>query len=421
MPEMISQGDIDALKADIEKMSGNVKQLATDILAKVNSGQELTQELKDKVDVTLSEVNADRQVKLAELAAKEVALAARVDDLEQRGARRGGLDEQMNAYRTPGQRFIDDQFVKDNVLGKSSWRGRARVDMAAITTVTAGATRDVLVPFDRVPGIVQLGNRRMTIRDLLTPGRTSQNAVQFVQEVGFDNQAGTVSEGATKPQSDIDYKLTTVNVATIAHWIAASKQILDDAPQLESQIDGRLRYGLAYVEEQQLLSGSGTGTDISGLITQATAFSRTFTPELPTRIDDIRLAVLQTELAYFPATGVVLHPTDWARIETTKDTQGKYLVDSGAGQGNATPRLWGNPVVSTQAITATKFTCRCVPAWGADFRSRRRRCGRDLDRGQRQLPSQLGHSACRGTSHHGGLPPGGVHLRHLHGRHVSIH
>ena len=361
----VTKADFDAFKASLDKMSGDVRQFAEDVNKKLARGEELKQELKDEIDKKLSEANADRSALIADFSAKVEAATnkiaeqtAEIHDLQQRMSR-GGLgspNDRVLDLRTPGQQFISSEEFKKVAADTSGYRGRIRVPMAAITTVTAGATRDVLVPYDRQPGIILLPNRRMTIRDLLTPGRTSQNAIQYVREVGFDNQAGTVSEGALKPQSDIDYELKTVAVTTIAHFIIASKQILDDAPQLQSNIDGRLRYGLAYVEETQLLNGGGTGTDLNGLITQATAFSRTFTPELPTRIDDIRLAMLQTELAYFPATGTVLHPTDWARIETTKDTQGKYLVTSSQdGQGNAIFRLWGQPVVSTQAMTATKF------------------------------------------------------------------
>ena len=261
--------------------------------------------------------------------------------------------------RTPGRQFIQSEGFKElqaAQAGGTRFRGRYSAPMAAITTGSAGATRDVLVPYDRQAGLITIPNRRMTIRDLLTPGRTSQNAIQYTREVGFSNAAATVSEGAIKPESDIDYELKTVSVTTIAHFIVASNQIIDDAPQLESQIDGRLRYGLAFAEEIQLLHGAGLGTDISGICTNAVPFSRTFTPDAPTRIDDIRLAVLQTELSYLPASGMVLHPTDWARIETAKDTLNRYLITSSTdGQGNATSRLWGLPVVSTQAMISGRF------------------------------------------------------------------
>jgi HK97 family phage major capsid protein len=361
MPDggVLTLEDIRPIKAQIEGVSQEVQQFATDILGKVEKGQRVTDELKAQVDKALTEANEQRTAIIDKLVAEMTAARAQIQDLEQKAVRRpGGSGGDADAYMTPGQRFITDERIKAVLTDpdRQRWRGRVRANMAAITTVTAGATRDVLVPADRRSGIIERPNRRMTIRDLLTPGRTTSNAIEYVREVGFSNAAAVVSEGDLKPESDIDYELKLAPVATIAHFIVASKQILDDAPQLETSIDGRLRYGLAFVEEQQLLNGDGTGANLNGIVTQATAFSRTFVPELPTRIDDIRLAILQTELAEFPATGVVLHPTDWARIEMAKDTQGKYLITSSDdGQGNATVRLWGLPVVPTQAMLVTKF------------------------------------------------------------------
>ena len=54
-----------------------------------------------------------------------------------------------------------------------------------------------------------------------------------------------------------------------------------------------------------------------------------------------------------PPTGIVLNPTDWFKIETTKDTAGAYIVGNPAD--GTTPRLWGLPVVETPAMTVDKF------------------------------------------------------------------
>jgi len=142
-------------------------------------------------------------------------------------------------------------------------------------------------------------------------------------------------------------------VRTIAHYMKASRQILDDVPMLASMIDGRLRFGLQYVEEQELLFGDGTGQHLFGIVPQATAYAAAFTPSLPTAIDTLRLAALQATLALYPATGYVLHPTDWAKIELTKDTQGRYIV--GDPQAQLMKRLWTLPVVDTQTMQAGKF------------------------------------------------------------------
>jgi HK97 family phage major capsid protein len=122
---------------------------------------------------------------------------------------------------------------------------------------------------------------------------------------------------------------------------------------LQSIIDQRLLYGLAYKEEGQLLNGDGTGQNLLGIIPQATAFAAPAQVENVNIFDVMRMAMLQSALAEYPATGHVLHPTDWAVIETTKDTTGRYII--GNPQGTTGPRLWNLPVVETQAITVRKF------------------------------------------------------------------
>jgi HK97 family phage major capsid protein len=211
-----------------------------------------------------------------------------------------------------------------------------------------------LVVAERVP-IIQPPMRQLVVRDLLMPGTTASNAIEYPVET--DDPASTaaapVSEGARKPQSDIRFDLRNVPVRTIAHFMKASRQILDDAPMLMSYIDGRLVYGLGYAEEFQLLYGDGTGQNLLGIIPQATAYAAAFAPTNPTNIDTLRLASLQATNAYYPATGYTLHPTDWAKIELTKDTQGRYIV--GQPETEIAARLWGLPVVQTPAMQVGHF------------------------------------------------------------------
>ena len=148
--------------------------------------------------------------------------------------------------------------------------------------------------------------------------------------------------------------MVTGTPKVIAHWIPASRQILDDAPQLRAIIDTELLYGLAYVEDNQLLNGGGTGQDLNGVYTQATAFSAgALVIDNPTKVDAIAAAILQQGLANLPATGIVLNPSDWMEMLMLKDNEGRYLV--GQPQDNALPRLWGLPVVQTAAMTAGNF------------------------------------------------------------------
>ncbi|OMU75303.1 capsid protein, partial [Burkholderia pseudomallei] len=235
---------------------------------------------------------------------------------------------------------------------------RVRVDRKSIMNVPATVGSGVsgsnsLVVADRQAGIIAPPQRKMTIRDLLMPGQTSSSSIEYTVETGFTNNAAAVAEGAQKPTSDLKFNLKNQPVRTIAHLFKASRQILDDAPALQSYIDGRARYGLQLTEEGQILKGDGTGANILGILPQASAFMPSITLANATPIDKIRLALLQAVLAEFPATGIVLNPIDWASIELTKDSQGRYIV--GNPVNGTTPRLWNLPVVETQAMTANDF------------------------------------------------------------------
>jgi HK97 family phage major capsid protein len=103
-----------------------------------------------------------------------------------------------------------------------------------------------------------------------------------------------------------------------------------------------------------LLKGSGVGLNILGLYTQATAYLNPgVTVQNETSIDRLRIAMLQVVLAELDPDGIVLSPIDWTTIELLKNSQNNYLFTQ--PQGVATPTLWGQPVVSTQAMDQGDF------------------------------------------------------------------
>ena len=305
----------------------------------------LTEETKGAADKALTEMNG---------------LSARLTEVEQKLARRAG-GEAPDQYKSIGRQFIESEEVKAAMAQGDRFRGKVSVEVKNITSTSAPGGQDVstgLVVADRQPGIVQVQpNRRLVIRDLLMPGRTSSNAIEWVRETLFTNNAASVAENPAnpKPQSDLTFDLQNTPVRTLAHFVVASKQIMADAPMLQSYIDGRLRYGLSYVEDNQLLNGQGVGTDLSGLMKNSAAFAAPpgFAVADASNLDVIRVAMLQATLALFPATGHILNPTDWAAIETTKDNQGRYIWANPANVLG--PTLWGLPVAESLAMTAGDF------------------------------------------------------------------
>lgn len=336
---MTENTNIEQLSAELVRVTNEVKTIGEDITRKHAAGQTVNEQLKQKADEGLALMNQ---------------LNARLTDLEQKAARGVHGDDEAGPTSV-GDAFVQNEEVQDFMARKMS-RATVRMGFKAITSLTTDAdgSAGAAVAPQLIPGIQQLPVRRLTVRDLLTPGSTNSNAVQYVQETGFTNNAAPVVETEQKPESTLKLALRTVPVQVIAHFVHASKQILDDAPQLRSLIDFRLRYGLSYAEEIQLLNGDGTGANLDGLIPNATAYAEPFAPDAPTIIDALRLAMLQAALAEYPATGHVLNPIDAARIELTKDTLGRYIIGNpGQSVGNLT--LWGLPVVQTPAIAEDKF------------------------------------------------------------------
>lgn len=291
---------------------------------------------------------------LTALADAGTAGTKRIEALEQLVAEVQNADRTFKRAKSAGQKFTADDKVKAALAEGQAFKGRIRAIVNTITELSSGdgGAGDLIVP-QRLQGIIAPNNRKLRIRDLLLKGRTTSNAIEYVKESGFTNAAAPVAETTLKPQSSLTFELATAPVRTIAHWIRASKQVLDDVPQLETYIDTRLRYGLALVEEAQLLAGDGTGQNILGLIPQATPYDQTRSRVGDTRIDIVRRAMTQLRLSEYSASAIVLHPDDWEEIELTKDTTGDYIWAN--PRSLVGPTLWGLPVLDSTSLEPGEF------------------------------------------------------------------
>lgn len=337
------------VKSELTRVGDEVKRTAEDALKQSKDAGSVAADVKAKADELLVNQKklTDAQDKLT---TKLEALETRNQDLEQKLASRrgGGEDEQKSV----GQTFAEHENVR--AFANNGSKGTVRLAISvkqAITSVKPGGGG--LIWSDRETEIVGLPKRQMTIRQLLTQGRTGSNAVEYAKQTTRTNSANVVSEGVQKPESTYAWDQATANVRTIAHWVHVSRQAMEDAAQLQTEIDSELRYGLMLKEEQELLKGDGTGQHLEGLVTAATAFSAAFSVTGETMIDTLRLALLQASLAEFPADGIVLNPTDWARIELTKDGEFRYIFAN--VMQLAGPQLWGRPVVETQSMDEDEF------------------------------------------------------------------
>lgn len=340
----------ETINANLAKKAGEVVEQVQKLLTdEVKKFETLTTKGNDK----LTEVATD-----AKKATEAVAeFKASLLEVQQKLAHKPGADNEPED--SVGSLFIKSDEFKNAV--KNGQYRTGSVNVGAMHRKTAiiniVGQNQPLVPDMRVPGIIMPATRRLTIRDLLPQLRTDSNLVQFAKENVFTNSAALQfnspdsKEGVAKAESGITFTLSNAPVETIAHGIPASRQILADAQGLSGYIDSRLMYGLKLVEETQILTGDGTGGNLSGLNANATAYNRSVSND--TMLDCLLKAMLQAALSEYSATGMVLNPIDWTQIQLLKDTQGRYLF--GNPQDTNAPRIWGLPVVGTNSQTAGQF------------------------------------------------------------------
>ena len=330
------------IQAALEKINSDVKKTAENALAESKKSNEVSAETKATAD-TLLKTQADLTGSLKNLTDKVEGLAAQNLELAQNlaaGGGSGGDDRPMSL----GQAVVAQH---DDIKAFSG--SSIKLDIQnAITTADGSAGGLIYREEEREP--VRMPKRRLLIASLLSRGVVGSDAHTYRKQTVRTSAAAMVAEGAATPESNYGWTKVTDTVRKIGHHINVSEESLSDADYLQSEIDTELRYGLDLEEEKQLLAGDGIGENHLGLIPSAPDFVAA-DASLPnsTRIDRLRLAILQIALEDYYLTSFVLNPVDWAGIEMTKSTTGEFIF--ARPDGITTPVLWGRDVVESNSMT----------------------------------------------------------------------
>jgi HK97 family phage major capsid protein len=317
-----------------------------------NTQAELEKEIKELATKTGADVKeaVERANSLAE---RVEGLANQIVEIEQEQAE--NVQVGRATIETLGQMVVASDEFKAYAAGNSGMGMKFQANTIIGQEGSPLENSDTIVAPQRAAGIVPGAFRKLRLRDVLLSGVTNSNAFEYVRELAWTNNAAETNEGTSKPESDLTFELVTANVKTIAHYIKASKQVLSDAPALQSYIDTRMRYGVEYRIDQQLLTGDGTNPNLSGLTD--TGNHTAFTPITGENgLDSINRGIYAVEAADYAATAIIMNPSDWGALERLKvggSSDERYIV--GNPTGILGPMLWGLPVVTTNAMTQGKF------------------------------------------------------------------
>jgi len=230
---------------------------------------------------------------------------------------------------------------------------QSRQSLAVKASVNLGNVDPATYPFQFLPPVA-FKREPTRIADLIPSTAVDRGIVEYYTTTGTAAAAPT-AEATLKPQSSIVYSRHQATAVKIAHWVQASEEAIRDFPAFTQLLQGDMIAGVILAENSQLLSGSGVGVNMTGMLNTTGILTRTQTagtPPTPTDLDVIELAIadLRAGSRFAEPSGMIMSPATFARIRTAKDTYGRYLAGSPTDMPAA--ELWGYPVVVTTSCPA---------------------------------------------------------------------
>ncbi len=202
------------------------------------------------------------------------------------------------------------------------------VSQKAVTPVTsAGVAPSLTTTVDTVLSVEP--RSQTVIRNFANVAGISTRSLTYAEFNPGDQQAEWVPEGGIKPMMNGTLAEITVTAAKVALGAKVSEETLSDLPQLVAEIRAEIINRIGLKEEQGILSGTGTGGQIKGIVDDIPGFSLTnLKVERANTFDVIVAAYTQivsaSNMAYRPNL-VLMHPLDYAQMQLTKDANGQYL------------------------------------------------------------------------------------------------
>lgn len=330
------------IHADLESKGNKGRdELRTEFALEVKKAIEQNADLKTNLDGVLEEKKAwEEKLKSHDEALLELnRFKSKAKDNADKGRTFGdALSEQIDeneekliAFRDKKEKSVRLEMKAVGDMGLSSISGltAANVQMA--------------------PGIVPIANRLIHMRDIIPTGRMGTSLYNFLKEIGFDGSIGTWQENSgAKPQFDIRYQEVSAPSQFIAGYIKISRKSLDDIPALKASIASRLLQKYLDAEDTQILSGTGSGGQLSGIYQSGNSIAY-----VPGRTKSIEMVVdsqsIIEELNH-NVTGMIFRPRGYNDL----------MLSQSAG---STTGIYSLPGVGTVAMVNGQLTVNGAPAY----------------------------------------------------------
>ena len=270
--------------------------------------------------------------------------------------------EKVEAPKTLGQSFLESDAYKSfmetgikNVKSELKWDPRVETK----TTVTETTWPPGVVRAPRIQESAQLDP--YVIPALIDTITTDQYQYKYLEETTYTNNAAPAAEGSALGESALAFTERTEEIRKIGAFIPMTEELLADVSAAQGYIDSRLRFMVRQTISDQIIGGSGSGVNLTGILnkTGINSFNySSFSGNLK-RIGQIFEAITEIQKdAFMNPDAIVMHPSDWYQVVTevnavtTSGALNPLFVGAGSFGDAVTPRLWGVPVVSSTETSA---------------------------------------------------------------------
>lgn len=246
--------------------------------------------------------------------------------------------------REPQAKSIGELFTESGAYKQKGRGAELDVELKTLMDSATGWVPETT----RTGRVVDFATRPIQVTDIVPQGATSQQAVVFMEETTFTNNAAEVAEGGTYAEAALALTEKSSTVRKVAVFLPVTDEQLEDEPQARSYINNRLPFMVRQRLDSQILVGNGTAPNLRGFLNivgiQTQAKGADPAP------DAVYKAMTKVRVTGRAQPGaVIFHDNDWQDIRLLRTADGVYIWGSPSDAGPA--RIWGLPVVLSDAIT----------------------------------------------------------------------
>ena len=232
--------------------------------------------MQDRLTSALSELRDDLGTGLSSVAQREKALLARFDDIL--GKTPPGAGRSLKSALLESSSF---QALLKTKTGSAivEFKSPSPASYSVLTRGDVGFATTAPLALDRTPGITPEARPAIVLEPVLPTRPTTRAIVDFVRSSGqLGTPAAQVEGGAMFAEMGLGLESASMPVRTYAAFLDVSAQLLQDLDALADFLSTTLRFYVDFAFEDGLINGDGSGSSLTGLLSEASTFDAALLP-----------------------------------------------------------------------------------------------------------------------------------------------